>query len=169
MSDDYQLESQAGRIESETGQIWAAGLIGGIGDCLIANWQYSYSGNELTSVLDNSPSNGPNDFQDNGATGTNEFTYDDNGNLTTDANKGLSAEYNHLNLPTKVDMGGGNELLYLYDAVGNKLARRMKQNGTPVSVKHYIGEFVYEGQMRVEAASENRPCPCGGPCGSHLG
>ncbi|MEM6273068.1 MAG: RHS repeat-associated core domain-containing protein, partial [Bacteroidota bacterium] len=139
------------------------GLLSGNSFGLIDNLQYSYSGNELTSVLDNSPTNGPNDFQDNGATGTNEFSYDDNGNLATDANKGLFAEYNHLNLPTKVDLGGGNELLYLYDAAGNKLARRMKQNGTPVSVKHYIGEFVYEGtQLEYFGHAEGRVVPVSG-------
>ena len=32
-----------------------------------------------------------------------DYTYDDNGNLLTDANKGISLiKYNHLNLPTEI-------------------------------------------------------------------
>ncbi|MEM6269139.1 MAG: DUF6443 domain-containing protein [Bacteroidota bacterium] len=139
------------------------GFITGNSFGLIDNLQYAYSGNELTSALDNAPSNGPNDFQDNGSTGTNEFLYDDNGNLSSDGNKGLSAEYNHLNLPTKVDMGGGNELLYLYDASGTKLARRLKQGGTPISIQHYIGEFVYKGtQLEYFDNTEGRVVPVSG-------
>ena len=36
--------------------------------------------------------------------GQDDYTYDANGNLKSDANKGITnIEYNHLNLPTKIE------------------------------------------------------------------
>ncbi|WP_411032038.1 DUF6443 domain-containing protein, partial [Spongiimicrobium sp. 3-5] len=62
---------------------------------------YSYdNGNKLTKVLDNG--NDSYGFKDGANTAT-EYTYDANGNMTSDLNKGIAAggiEYNHLNLPT---------------------------------------------------------------------
>ena len=49
-----------------------------------------------------------------------DYTYDANGNMLTDANKGItSITYNHLNLPTQVTLGSGN-IQYIYDATGVK-------------------------------------------------
>ena len=53
-----------------------------------------------------------------------DFTYDVNGNMITDGNKGiLSIQYNHLNLPTKVFMNSGRYIDYKYDAAGMKLEK----------------------------------------------
>ncbi|HHG83244.1 MAG TPA: hypothetical protein ENJ82_00715 [Bacteroidetes bacterium] len=41
--------------------------------------------------------------------------------------------------------GGGDEILLLCDAAGNKLAKRVKQGVAPAFVRHYLGKFVWDG------------------------
>lgn len=63
------------------------------------------------------PADNGGDFLDNGGkyTGTPEYTYDANGNLTKDANKGiLSITYNYLNLPVSITKSGGTRVEYSY-------------------------------------------------------
>nr|WP_299073819.1 DUF6443 domain-containing protein [uncultured Allomuricauda sp.] len=103
------------------------------------NLVYTYdSGNKLTKVLDNG--NDTYGFVD-GINTTTEYTYDTNGNMLRDLNKGMTADmgYNHLNLPTSVSMPGGT-ISYIYDAVGTKLK---KTAGS--SVTEYAGNYIYEG------------------------
>ncbi|MBO6881932.1 MAG: hypothetical protein JJ870_15365, partial [Winogradskyella sp.] len=83
-------------------------------------YTYETSSNRLKKVLDN----GENDFGfKDGANLTTEYTYDDNGNMISDANKDItSIEYNHLNLPTDVNFISG-DISYIYDATGVKLKK----------------------------------------------
>ncbi|MEP5428739.1 MAG: DUF3238 domain-containing protein, partial [Flavobacteriaceae bacterium] len=75
-----------------------------------------------------------------GANTTTEYTYDQNGNMTSDANKGISSiESNHLNLPTSVSIAGGT-ISYIYDAVGTKLKKTVGS-----TVTEYAGNYIYEG------------------------
>lgn len=96
-----------------------------------------------------------------------DYGYDRNGNLITDLNKridgvlGLDNEnvgaiqYNHLNLPWKIMIGNLNtegpsavvgSITYIYDAVGNKLEKRVDQTNPQITNKttSYIGGMVYE-------------------------
>ena len=51
-----------------------------------------------------------------------EYTYDANGNLTKDLNKGISGiTYNFLNLPNVVTFSDGSTITYTYGADGTKL------------------------------------------------
>jgi len=102
------------------------------------NLVYTYdSGNKLTKVLDNG--NDTYGFVD-GADQNTEYAYDANGNMISDANKGItSIAYNHLNLPTNVAVGNGN-ILYIYDANGTKLEKTVS-TGT---VTEYAGNYIYE-------------------------
>ncbi len=79
---------------------------------------YTYdAGNKLIKVEDTS---GSSEGFNNGSSIATEYTYDNNGNMKTDANKSISAiNYNYLNLPTLVSMNGGT-ISYVYDAAGVK-------------------------------------------------
>lgn len=84
-------------------------------------------------------------FKDGTNTG-NDYTYDNNGNILTDQNKGITAiTYNHLNLPFQITKGS-NIVTYLYDATGRKLAQVVNMNGTTKQTD-YAGEFVYENDV----------------------
>ncbi|WP_236545598.1 RHS repeat domain-containing protein [Tenacibaculum maritimum] len=68
-----------------------------------------------------------------------DYTYDVNGNMIKDLNKGITnISYNHLNLPTRVTIGGKN-IDYTYDAGGVKLSKTVSGVAT-----QYAGNYVYE-------------------------
>jgi RHS repeat-associated protein len=102
------------------------------------NLTYSYdNGNKLTKVKD--IGNTTFGFKD-GADITTEYTYDVNGNMKTDANKGITGiTYNHLNLPTQVAMAAGT-INYVYDATGVK-QKKIVSTGTTTE---YAGNYVYK-------------------------
>jgi RHS repeat-associated protein len=88
---------------------------------------------------------------DNGTTGTsNDFTYDVNGNLLTDANKTITSNitYNVLGKPTLVTYADGRKLEYVYDASGSKLAMKTYATGGALqTTTDYVGGFVYENNV----------------------
>lgn len=101
----------------------------------------NYNGNQLVRVMDNS--NSAEGFN-NGSSGTAaDYAYDQNGNLTSDKNKGITGiTYNALNLPQTVTMEGPNRSLqYIYDGAGNKL-----MSVFPTTSTHYAGAFEYDGE-----------------------
>jgi RHS repeat-associated protein len=102
------------------------------------NLAYTYdSGNKLTKVEDTS---GNTEGFSNGSNTATEYTYDLNGNMKTDANKGISAiTYNHLSLPISISIGGGI-INYVYDATGVKQRKTISTGGST----DYAGSFVYE-------------------------
>jgi RHS repeat-associated protein len=72
-----------------------------------------------------------------------EYTYDENGNMKEDKNKGISViKYNMLNLPMVVKKSGADSLVYTYDATGRKLKQQVY--GTKPKITVYAGEFFYE-------------------------
>lgn len=99
--------------------------------------------NRLLSVTDSGD-----DFTGfvDGATGT-DYTYDANGNMITDQNKGITSaiSYNFLNLPELVTRGG-NTIRYVYDANGQKLAQVVTFAGS-VKQTDYVGEYIYENDV----------------------
>ena len=50
----------------------------------------------------------------------------------------------HLNLPSKVDFGGGKYIEYIYDAAGIKLTQKVYDNITLQKTTEYMGEFIYQ-------------------------
>lgn len=107
---------------------------------------YSYSGNLLTAVNDEITTTPVvnHDFRDNASSGSNEYAYDNNGNMIRDDNKGITAvQYNHLNLPEKVYFDSENYIEYTYDANGTKLAKKVYRVGSLSERKDYSGIFVY--------------------------
>lgn len=113
------------------------------------NYTYSFASsnntNKLLAVTDSVSSNNHlGDFIDNNL-GLNDYTYDDNGNLKTDLNKNIdSIVYNHLNLPYLITLSGKGTIKYIYDALGNKLEKRVVENGTPTTKTTYLDGYVYQ-------------------------
>ena len=103
---------------------------------------YSYQGNQLQAVSDQASVQGYNDFHD--IAGDSDYSYDGNGNLLSDVNKGITQiEYNYLNLPERIVFSSGNELNYLYDARGIRLKKTVKESGQPDRNTSYVGGMVY--------------------------
>ena len=76
-----------------------------------------------------------------------EYTYDDNGNMITDLNKDLTiSQYNYLNLPQQISKNtdATNEINYLYNAAGIKLRKQTRIDFAVEKTMDYIGIFVYE-------------------------
>ncbi len=82
-------------------------------------------------------------FKDGTNTG-NDYTYDKNGNMISDANKGISAiTYNYLNLPIKVSFGTNRFIDYIYDASGVK-QQKVVTEGSSLTTTQYAGNYIYE-------------------------
>lgn len=90
-----------------------------------------------------------------------DYTYDANGNMVTDLNKGLTdwftpgsqgIRYNHLNLPEFIDATNGmayqKTITFVYDAKGNKLQKivydGLGRNRAEETTTTYIGGMVYK-------------------------
>lgn len=100
-------------------------------------YTYNSTGNRLIKVEDGASST--EGFKD-GSHIAEEYTYDDNGNMKTDTNKGITAiTYNYLNLPTDITLPGGT-INYVYDATGVK--QRKTAGGI---ITDYAFGYQYEG------------------------
>ncbi|MBV7270743.1 RHS repeat-associated core domain-containing protein, partial [Winogradskyella sp. WHY3] len=99
---------------------------------------YTYgTGNKLLRVEEQY--DGAGSFED-GTNSGDDYTYDANGNMVEDLNKGISRiDYNHLNLPTLVYLPSGT-ISYIYDATGIK-QKKIVSTGTTTE---YAGNFIYE-------------------------
>ena len=97
-------------------------------------------------------------FDINDPSGTTEYYYDDNGNMITDLNKGIIAiEYNHLNLPIKIEFENNRRIHYIYDANGVKLRKTYYEDNLFVERTDYSGGFVYkDGHIDYYLTSEGR-------------
>ena len=103
---------------------------------------YSYEGNQVVKIddaADESPSySGSMHFRD-AANEETEYTYDANGNMLTDSNKGItSIDYNVLNLPQCINVkpnvlgNSDNKVCYTYSADGTKLSSTYKNGDSQV-------------------------------------
>lgn len=151
------------------------GIIPGIGVTLIDFMTYVYDkngwSNRLMRVDDNLVPglNGRvGDFKDgitNGTGGSNDYAYNEDGQLTKDLNKeigtsGPGIEYNILGMPSKVTFTNTNKTItYTYDAAGNKLKKRVQQSGaTVIDIStDYVDDFIYEnGSLAFFSHTEGR-------------
>jgi len=112
---------------------------------VIDNLSYTYAPNtnQLQEVADASLHT--EGFKDGVTSGT-DYTYDANGNMISDANKGItSITYNHLNLPKKVSFDTGGYIMYGYDATGVKISKMVYDpNAITWTSTYYAGNYVYK-------------------------
>ena len=117
---------------------------------LIDNLTFTLAGNQLSRVDDAAAASaygGGFEFKD-GVKQANEYTYDSNGNLTKDLNKGISnISYNCLNLPSAVTFSDGSTIVYTYAGDGAKLKTVHKIGGTTTTTD-YCGNVVYENGVQ---------------------
>lgn len=109
------------------------------------SYTYSDNSNKLVKVTDaintslgfKDDSDGTNDTVD-------DYTYDLNGNMISDQNKGIvSIKYNHLNLPTEIVFTGTNKKInYLYNSIGEKVEKKTTI-GSVITITDYIDGFQY--------------------------
>ena len=103
---------------------------------------YSYEGNQVVKIddaADESPNySGAMHFRD-AANEETEYTYDANGNMLTDSNKGItSIDYNVLDLPQCINIkpnvlgNSDNKVCYTYSADGTKLRSTYKNGDSQV-------------------------------------
>ena len=137
---------------------------------LIDNLDYTYNGNQLTKVDDAVKGpyyTGAFHFVD-GARASVEYTYDANGNMVKDLNKGISSiQYDINNLPRTISYSDGRKASYVYGADGKKLSvsynltamtssqpqLAVMQSPNAVSANatngqktiHYCGNIIYDG------------------------
>jgi RHS repeat-associated protein len=113
----------------------------------IDNLEYSYhpeNKNQLLKV--NDLSNSPQGFKDNYTSTENDFSYDNNGNMTVDNNKDIERIiYNHLNLPIKINFGAKGNIYYLYNAIGGKVKKVVEDNVAHITTTtDYLSGFQYK-------------------------
>jgi RHS repeat-associated protein len=122
----------------------ATELIGNIDNL---NFTYIAGQNRLKSVSDDAmttPTLKAKGF--NQGLGGLGYTYDVSGNMISDSYKGITIQYNHLNLPEKVTKGS-ETISWLYDATGTKLQKKVNTNtGIPLSLtQNTIPNNTYTG------------------------
>ena len=115
------------------------------------NLTYTYQANSNKLIKVTDTGNTTYGFKD-GTNQTIEYTYDTNGNMVKDLNKGIVGPsnsngilYNHLNLPTEVRFGSVDKIKYIYDATGVKLSKQVIKSGQTDTYTYYAGNYIYEG------------------------
>lgn len=102
--------------------------------------------NRLKKVTDSPAGNDSKGFKDGNKTGD-DYTYDDNGNMTSDLNKNITEiQYNHLNLPKKITFGTTGSIEYIYNAAGQKLEKNVIV-GLVTTNTSYLGGFQYKDNV----------------------
>jgi RHS repeat-associated protein len=110
---------------------------------------YNYdAGNQVTSVGDAGVPSPIMDFED-GNTKDDDYTYDADGNLASDANKSIkNINYNIQDLPYYVKTDAGDDIFNTYDAAGTLLRKEINDN-TGTNVWTYWGAYVYRNDSLI--------------------
>jgi RHS repeat-associated protein len=113
----------------------------------IDNLAYTYdpNSNKLLKVTD-TPASATSGFKD-GTNTNDDYSYDANGNMTLDQNKGItSIVYNHFNFPTRIVFGTTGNIVYVYNALGQKEQKIVTQ-GTTVTTTDYLSGYQYKNNL----------------------
>ncbi len=122
---------------------------------------YTYNDkNQVTKIIDDAIATKGFRYANSGQTA--DYTYDANGNMTSDKNKGITAiKYNFLNLPETIEFGKDNRIEFVYASTGAKLRKTVFLLNKPPTQFDYLEEAEYvegklervglaEGQLRLE-------------------
>lgn len=127
-------------------------------------YNYISNSNKLLNVIDgaNNPQTKLGDFRTsnlhpasgNKSNTTADYAYDVNGNMVKDLNKDIGSstasgiQYNHLNLPYKITVndsaGIKGTITYIYDAIGNKLDKKVTEHNLAEKRTTYLNGAVFE-------------------------
>ena len=112
---------------------------------LFDNLSYTYNGNVLLRVSDAViGQNTLGDFPGTAEQATETFFYDKNGNMTSDAVRGLRLSYDHNNMPLVIQSSDGT-ITNTYAWDGTKRRRVVKdENNNTLSDECYYGDLVVE-------------------------
>jgi RHS repeat-associated protein len=131
----------------------------------VDNLSYSYDGNRLDNVSDGSGgSYAIFGFKNLTGSGT-AYGYDVNGNMTSDAKKGMTLDYNVLNRTERVTIttATGRYIDYTYGADGTLIRKQAYDGGSIQKTTDYIGGFTYENDtLAYFAMAEGRVRNAGG-------
>ncbi len=136
-----------------------AGYKFGAPNSLIDNLTYTYqpNSNKLSQVVDaaNDTASTLGDFHYKGSKQAYDYRYDGNGNLAIDNNKKIdSIGYNYLNLPQRVHMKGEGNIIYTYDASGNKLQKQTIDSTSGLATTTlYLDGFQYQRRSPISNVS----------------
>jgi RHS repeat-associated protein len=114
------------------------------GGTLVDNLAYTISPktNQISSITDATTVDNSSVDDYPGTSST--YSYDKNGNMTTDGSRGTDLSYfETINLPKIVDFKNDARILYYYTPSGAKLLKHVINGGDAYT--HYIGNIIYEG------------------------
>jgi hypothetical protein len=74
-----------------------------------------------------------------------DYQYDEFGNMISDENKGItSIEYNHLNLPRRINFATSGNIIYIYNAQGTKVQKTVNYPNQTQATTRYRGGFQHD-------------------------
>jgi RHS repeat-associated protein len=150
----YEDYSEKNISYDKNGNIQTLYRNGDVTDALPANgidnlvYTYTTNTNTLQNVMDNT--NNTSGFNDGNKSSV-DYTYDLNGNLKTDANKGITKiVYNHLNLPIKIEANMG-VMYFVYNALGQKV-QKISQGVSATGTTDYLSGFQYNQSVTANTS-----------------
>ena len=123
----------------------------------IDNLTYTYSGNRLMRVTDSAPTTHRADGFNDGFTSGDDYVYNQNGFVTIDRNKNITAvTYNILDRPTRVTFGSGVNIRYTYGSGGGlqTITYHNTSSGSATKTLQYVGELVFENGVLTDINHE---------------
>ena len=124
-------------------------------------YTYASYSNKLAKVGDGSPLTTTNgkfgDFKDGANGSTDDYVFDNNGNLVKDLNKEIKdlvgetgakgIRYNYLDKPEEINLAGKGNIKFVYTADGERVQKIFTPVTGPVVTTSYIEGFVYVGDQ----------------------
>jgi RHS repeat-associated protein len=123
--------------------LWCGGFGGFV---LVDNLNYTYNANSNKIQKVDDASGETASFSD--VANATDYTYNLDGSLASDANKGIKIEYNYLKLPRRI-VKGSTVILNEYDATGKKLKETIGSNTTD-----YVGNKIYKNGVLYQTSQD---------------